>query len=421
MYSIVSNVTACQVVGAEYVNDSDRRRYLSCFVAVEKFVTDVGGAVGGWRAVDALMGVDSVGISGWTIDVYLDDTFNQARALADQIYAVGGEHAYTICVETKRAHRQFIIWVDARPLISVFALGQHKRVMVSSTLTTRLVPRIFGGEGTTRVLDSLVLAVGLCSLAYQPYSAKSSTTYTRLMECIGRFLRDDVAGVVEGGRGRSRGKRKRGGLIVDVVRDHGGVLVSNGSDRTAFISALEPEVFQRGFERAGWKCRFSKYDVGVVGDYQLIKYTFVSADDNIIADMYNSTTYECVPWTLRGGVKYAGLFVDLRFHLIEMYSLAVLGASLNKPGLLRRRDELRAECEVIWKTIETTVQRDPFEVFALTNIDGVHIEDNVRLKKISTDATLFTRYYPALKFESTVTADIVDPLLGGASVDSLFD
>lgn len=421
MYSVVNNVAACQVAGAEYVNASDRHRYLSCFVIAEKFVTDIGGAVGGWRAVDALMGINTVGVSGWTIDVYFDDTFNQARALADQLYANGGDFAFTICVETKRAHKQFIIWIDARPLISVFALGQHKRVMVSSTLTTRLVPRIFGGEGSTRVLDSLVLAVGLCSLAYQPYSAKSTVTYTRLVECIEKFINDDVAGVVEGGRGRGNRKRARSNIVVDVIRDHGGILVSNGSDRLAFISALEPEVFQRGFERNGRKCRYSKYDVGVVGDYQLIKYTFVGTDDTVFADMYNSTSYECIPWTLREGVKHAGLFVDLRFHLIEMYSLAVLSASLEKPGLLRRRDELRAECSIIWKSITDAIKRDPFEVFALSDIDGVYIEENVRLKKISTDATAFTRYYPALKFESTVTADIIDPLLGGASVDSLFD
>jgi hypothetical protein len=104
-------------------------------------------------------------------------------------------------------------------------------------------------------------------------------------------------------------------------------------------------------------------------------------NDNI-ADIYNSTTYELVPFTIVDGKKIGSFWVLLRFIYIEMWILRVLSQESSKRYL-----ELSGQADMVTKL---AANAKPERLFPM-DFAGQWLDENVIKKKLNT----IENYYPA--------------------------
>ncbi len=131
----------------------------------------------------------------------------------------------------------------------------------------------------------------------------------------------------------------------------------------------------------------------VPGDYFLTKYslkTKIKETSRVILDVYNATTYECIPWKYVEGIKVANDFVNFRYCMIEALMVTMV-EKMTGGNLTFRYEELIERATNFWISLTENIITDPFSVFQLDNYDGQFLEANIKNKMITGG-----QFYPRL-------------------------
>jgi hypothetical protein len=165
------------------------------------------------------------------------------------------------------------------------------------------------------------------------------------------------------------------------------------------------------------------YDLRLVGDFRLKKYTFYVANASsasgkvAVLDVFNATEHELVPYTeaKHGGVtaRIGTAWVCARFRLVDAWSLRIIASIQSRKRGGRRHERRRddsAQCanapvsaapalrdlEALQEYAAAQLQQSPDSLFPIDTYLGVHIAEDVSKKQLIADTgERFSPYYPA--------------------------
>jgi len=445
MYNTLNIIDNLLEKASQLVVQNDRELYVPFLAAAEKYCIQNGGILGGRHGINVLLGREE----NHMMDIYIENVFNHSKGIADLMYSSALENnsipIKTIYVDTRLKNKHYTIWVNGRPLVNCIGVDVYRGIkLIDLTDAVEVDSRYNKGE-KVKCMGVKVQLIYIYRLLYQPYGAKDQESYTKLLELEdGLINSQNISGsndIIEGG-GAVIEIRDFVEIIIGVVREFISANSSNviigdyalGSEglcgitpkfdsrkRFQMISAEDPEnilnktinIISRIMKKSTYSATMVDYDLKLVNDQHLRKYTFYitnGKDTQPLFDVFNSTTYEVVPFRIakigadkgystKG--KIAGWFTLIRFQLIQLYNIKIimlLGTS-NEKYLSEMINHLNSCIKELRAVIYEKIITHPFEVFPTENFEGCFIEQNILFKKlIANEKQMFGRYYPHIKF-----------------------
>lgn len=445
MYTTFNIIDDLLADATKFVVDNDRAFYLGFLKSAENYCIKHGGILGGKNGIYALLdkAEDSM------MEIYIENAFTHARGIADSMYIEGKDQEWipikTISVESRIRNKYFTIWVNGRPLINCINVEKYRNVNLIDLVDAVEVKSRWHDGQLIKCMGPYIQLMFIYDKLYQPYGTKDQDSYTKLLE-----LEDELVGynvtagndIIEGGGSSVIEIRDFVEIIIGVVREFiAGATTSNiiigdyalgalnlcniaakfdSRKRFQMISADDPEditnkilqIVRRVMKKSSYSVEMMDYDLKLVNDQYLRKYTFYvtsGKDQQPLLDVFNSTTYEVVPYMTveigaRGGyttkAKIAGWFVLIRFRLIELYAIRLISklGSSNQKFMENKINELSSSIKTIRKATMEKIKNTPFEVFQLKNFEGCFIEQNILFKKLmANEKPNYGRYYPHLE------------------------
>lgn len=433
MYKQVNIVEDVIEQAADIVTKQDRSKYDVFIAAAEKYCIlnkgIIGGIVGVEMVSDACTGVSSKTHNSYQLDIYIDDTLRHAKGLADYLYTSSLKtdiDGSTIAMTTKLKYKYFTIWINTRASFNVINIDRYRNVKLIDLIIPVLAPCRFNPGEFVYCMNVELALLYIYQKLYQPYSSsRGYVSYSQLLK-YEQVLIESIGKLKVGGRSKkSFNKYMDASDIIDeflvgddqsniVIGDYADETISGGvkrrrdtqHKRLQMISSEDPKAINGRLSRLVKRSmgnRYSsiviEYDLKIPSDQQLRKYTFYVTDNNSqrpILDVFNSTTYETVPYHRRDNMNIAGYFVVLRFRFIDMYASKLIAA-------LKRVEDTRYEGSIdnIMKLrdhISNKINDSPLEVFQTDNYKGIFVEENIVMKKLSAKYQyMFSPYYPIKK------------------------
>lgn len=399
----------------EFVLKNDRGVYAGYFEAAEKFCSERRIIIGGTTGVNLLL-KKPLTKDSYVWDLYCDNTFENAKALADTLYAVNNPHVdnRTISMQTNIRYREFTISIDARYAFKIFTMDMYRDVKLSEVMKPLSVKGYFNND--VLVLPEPIVLIEIYQRLYSPAKCALWPEYLQLEKAVyeeftGSKEDEEITGgasfdksaaeeilvrklltneriVTVGDHAISLlgiGKASRIQLITDIP-------ITELAEMTSRVLSDERNALRRvkvGHDRCSWV----KYGLNIPSDFQILKYTVyavVGGEQFALFDAYNSTTYELIPYVVKNNIRIAGLYVLLRFLFIDIWTLKLIigvgGASLQGriTSLLKLVDSVRS-------LIPTTT-----DLFQLSDYAGVNTSDVVAKKKLIAGKGFRPgNYYPA--------------------------
>jgi hypothetical protein len=129
MYSQINIVKNIEPIAEKFILDNDRMMYLPFFERTEKFCAENNVLIGGRVGLDLLIG-KPVTKDSFTWDLYCDDTFNTAKALADELSQVDSPHvpARTVALMTNIRYKEFTLSINARIMFKIYAMDRYRGI-----------------------------------------------------------------------------------------------------------------------------------------------------------------------------------------------------------------------------------------------------------------------------------------------------
>lgn len=443
MYELINPVDSLIAKAEQFVLENDRYFFEGFFIELEKFCMENDAVIGGENGIAMLLEKAKSKDTYLGYDIYINDTFNKARELADRFMGVKSPFISkeTIAVETNIKHKLITIWIHARRLIRLHNLGTYKGVDLFK-LIDPIKKEALLTEGRIYCMSPEIQLMGIYRKLYNPYPAEGDfLSYDQLLslekglfgiieKSIAKRTKKVVAGARQG-KDNIVGLRERllRALATDVnlgdaivIGDYGVYLTDSSlsswrSNHLQIITSIEPGEISQYLSKLveelgiGGEITQVEYDLKLPGDPQLLKHSFYYQEEGRrinILDIFNSITYELVPYKLVdysgfGPIKIAGLFALMKFRLIDLYVLQLIiniGGSSSKDVYFRKIEEVISQIIALRKSACELLAKKPFEVFQLDNYLGVYVSENVARKKIIGKPTYgITKYFPILKKE----------------------
>jgi hypothetical protein len=356
----------------------------------------VGGAVG----MMLITGEDSL-IDQYSWEVYVD-TVDSAIGLADSICKQPNPHidSRTVSLSSIVTGCEYILSVNNRGFVRIYVMNTYKDMDIFS-----VVPELYGVPNILRTFTQ-----HSDRIRYLPKELALMDIYHKLYR-IGPNL-ESVWGDALRDLALYENTKHGGGIPADKISKVVGdddVLVGDYAlnilgligqpTQLSFITTTHmSEITERTKNvilRKGEKLtRNQCIDIAYVVHHiplptdSLFKKFSIKCNtgkysDNI-ADIYNATTYELVPYTIVKGKKIGSYWVLLRFIYIEMWILLVLST---RGGLSKRYHELQDQVNIINKVIASSGAKTLFPM----DFEGVFHNENVIKKKLNAPEA----YYPA--------------------------
>jgi len=390
---------------AKFVLENDRLLYRPFFIAAEEFCAANGIIIGGQIGID-LLARRPLTKDSFMYDLYSVSPFSHARQLTETLSRVESVHvpAETASLQTWVKHREFTISINARMFFRILAIEKYRGESLEKLLAGPAVPGYFVPNDLTCVSAEVQLI--------EIY--RTLSTPARVSQWS-QALKNEAALITfgasknDGKHDFTQGKRINWLIVLEklfsnpsptniIIGDH--ALASLGivtdSSRLQFISSDDVGDLHRAISRLvdvfqpRARVTYVKYHVGIPTDFRIIKYTFYAmiGRDNkqlAIADVYNSSQYDLIPFIIAAGHPIGHPWVLLRFLFIDLWLMKMIGAG--------RESNILQNCRGIREYIRAMPAED---VFPLENYAGVNTDDNVAKKKIIKDSgDRFPTYYPA--------------------------
>jgi hypothetical protein len=449
----------------KFALENDRAKYQPYFECAEKFCAENKIIIGG-KAGLALLTRKPLSKDSWTWDLYCPDTFAFAKKLTDALFAIKSNHidGRTITLQTNIKYREFTIAIETRSLFKVYALDKYRDVVLTDLMEPEIVEGWFGSQ--VRVIPRTMALIELYQILYSPTKCKywedalgevrtlsvpgaRTGSFDRAVAdeiCLRTVLKDRrivlVGDYAAARLGIGRGTRLQ--ILTDIPIE----------ELTAMFSrALSAERDQlRRVKVSHERTVFVKYNLNIPSDFQITKHTIyaVKGEQIALADVFNSPTYELIPFSVVDKLQIAAPFVLLRFIYIDIWVVKLItslgnvrrggadnvsadndGNSVSNnvstetasadnddnsdgnsdgnnvsaettsaiTGGGSRIDVLTTLANRIRDYIESNLETDPFIVFKRDYI-GVNTSEIVAKKKIIASAGYrIPNYYPAAKSE----------------------
>ena len=406
MYTTVDTIDQLKVDANTFVMDNDRMLYAPFLEQVERYCQSnlVGSPeqshilIGGDLSIDLLTKPDhKLTRDQFVWDLYACDAYGIAKKLAEDLANVRSPHipARTIALQTNVKHREFTIYVYTRVLLRIYSMERYRGVDLAELAGTSIVV----GPFTHQSIKSISPEMHLIQTYRKLYSpAMIGTAEQNLTnEAALIALMPALSNQIDGGDEQLKSVDKI--LKYLAAKDtpphvHVGVYAINGDKSRLQIITDNIDAIYLGVARVIKKLRFVKYNLGIVGDFQLTNHTIydVRGDTQIpCMDIFNSAQFEMIPFVMRGSERVGNPWVLLRFLFIDMWVLQMIdqfGKHTNQhkiDKLLRLVTKVRASALI-----------NPVASFQLDNYIGIYMDESIAKKKmIRETGDRFPTYYPA--------------------------
>jgi len=137
--------------------------------------------------------------------------------------------------------------------------------------------------------------------------------------------------------------------------------------------------------------------VNLPQDFQLSKYTIYAITNRgyfiPIVDIFNSTTYELIPYTLQGGIKLGNITVLMRFKLIDMWSQHIISGFKKNEFLQQLMARIETQILILREKFYELLFANPENIFQLSNYSGKYQDEIISKRIIREDQKQYSNQY----------------------------
>jgi hypothetical protein len=381
----------------EFVEKNDRGLYAPLLAAIENYCSSRSVKIG--NPIYIIRGKPDR--TQYFIDVYAAYALTTAREIAITLAATDCPHipSRTAAIRTVMKNEEFEIKVFDRLVCRVFSIKSAGGIDYIKLLGDCPRAGVFS-QCTVQCLPPEIVLIEAYRILYSPsqFSLWSGniSVLKGLWDEVGDISANAEAAVVAhgvkvGGGGRPKELLSMlGSPIVcgDVALEKllGKSAVKGG--RLQIITSMDVDQIKKALAKFYRRKLIAiKYPVNIPIDFQLEKHTIYS-DRVPILDVYNSTTYELIPYKVIDGVRVASPFVCMRFLLISMWLYRVIALRTKTP-LISEGAELIAKLREYIKGVPET------ELFLGWKYEGSSVNPNVVKNERRAETGQFPMYYPA--------------------------
>lgn len=435
MFKKLSNLTACVDTASKFITLNDRELYRPFLEYIEKFATNTASATdtalfSGQIATELLNDLP-VSRDSYQFEVYTTDPAAYARKLADELYAEFKDKSPHIPINTLVVDTVTIlettISINTRVLVRALGFGEYRGVNLMDVVSPVVHKARFADThfNDIKIMPLDLYLITAYRVLYTPRVDDWMKYYEHITETENKFMNsldknnefkhteiagggnaDDFIDMPAAIKSAFNAVKKDnvfiGDVAINVILDNNIGNNSNNNNTTNFknqrlqiITKHEIKDIIRQLEgmnkdktRAKYRFDYVKYYLNIPSDFRLLKYTiYISNSKNRfpLIDVFNSASYELIPYTKSYDILVAHPTVVLRFLLIDMWTLRVISrGTLNK----KRFDELAANFARISKLPKN---------FQLENYYGVYLSETVAKKQLMKQHQQ-PKYYPYLSF-----------------------
>jgi hypothetical protein len=450
----------------KFVIKNDRYFYVPYLRLLEEYCIKNNILIGGEIGINMLLNKE-INKDDFTYEIYASEPFDSARELANIFYDYlikcskdntqdndCTKCSKTIYVESNIKHKLFTIWFNIRPFIKIHKLDKHRDVKLIELISPITLPARFikndKMDNKILVMSEEIQLISIYKQLYNPYPTTEYKNYTKLLDIennlYNKMINQISKKVVGSGDNKlleysqkiidgilnmlSTNKLNDQIIIGDyaidkIVSKIGGgkrlqILMGDSSQRDidnmkdlldeSFIKTINNNIqkfiIDKIAKNVKLTTKYIKYDMNIPVDPFLRKYTiYLQLDDKSmpIMDIFNSLSYELVPFKMIDGLKYGGLFVLMRFKLIDIYSsrlIIKLSSKKQEVSFIENKIyEFISQLKLIKEKINKQIVSDNlFDLFQLNDYSGIYYPQNILNKILMGDTKFkFTKYYPYLK------------------------
>jgi hypothetical protein len=430
MYTRLNIVEKLEPDAEKFIMDNDRMLYLPFFERAEKFCADNSILLGGRVGIDILVG-RPVTKDSFVWDLYCDDTFKNAKGLADALAEVTSPHVSprTVALQTDIRHKEFTLRVNTRNLFKIYSMDRYRGIKLVELMGAASRTSYFAKIPIGCLSEEMQL-IEIYRTLYSPKKismwvdelSAEDTIYNLIKDSLGEKSTKEISGGADK-INRSRveellTRKLIAGTNNVIIGDHALIALGliKSASRLQFITedsidniAKAAEVVLanelRKVKINNVKVTFVRYPLNIPSDFQITKYTLyinTGRDQIAIADIFNSSQFEMIPYWIFPGeyekVKIGNPWVLLRFLLIDIWVLKlILNIGTDNPDFIKKRiKNIIDHADAVRTLARRNVTESPEKVFQLTNYVGVFFDEVVARKKMIKEiGERFPVYYPA--------------------------
>jgi hypothetical protein len=398
----------------EFIMLNDRLLYKPFFEKIESFCVANNVIFGGRIGVNNLLN-RSLTREDFLWELYSPNIHAVSKRLIMELYNTRSPHipVETLALETVIKHKELVINIMGRSIARLYGIAYHKGkdlLEIISPVYTKahyIDQQVQCFPPEIQLIETYHILYNPAKVSMWKYEFANESDLFKLLkleDCpkkgsikpnnIMQKLIDHCDAIIIGDYAVNK--------LLGLMKPNPRLQVITSSDPSTVIDLIKPLIDAPTL-------KYVKHDVHIPVDFQLIKYSIYSEENgtnNHILDMFNSTSFELVPY-LDGNI--ANPWVILRFLFIELWVLKMIMSTKNQSD----------KCEIFRKYTTNTakelrlyIEKNPSSVFSLNDYKGVYIKESVSKKKLVMIQGMLPVYYPAMDSSDQRTGG-ADQYLGG--------
>lgn len=246
-------------------------------------------------------------------EVYTTQAYKYALDVANRLAdLLDGNHL--INMETVLNPGRYVVKVNNRPYIRLDMLRNIDDVKVFSPI---VIDKLY-------VIPPMLQMIQICATMYDITKYDEWAPTSELLKLVGA---DKVmgGGIKENPLEKFKENFVKGNDDIILIGDIAGAALYGGYyDCIDMISPLRVDFIVAELQKYRQeKLEYKQTELHLFSDYRLRK-CVVRCDGHIVANIYNSASYEIIPYFRHGKYNIANKYVLMRFNLIEVWNLQVL-------------------------------------------------------------------------------------------------
>jgi len=405
MYDGIDPVSDLLKEAEEFCIANDRMLYAPFLTVAEKWCAKHECAVGNPH----FYLITTPNKDSFVIDIYASYALSAARELVDKMSETHSPHidARTLGVQTVLKNAEFHIKVNERVIVRVFGVPFYKKINMIALIGPIPRPGLFSGAS----IPCISPEIHLCAMYRILYSPSRFSEWESTFSSMEIFWKGITANslaektkLVTGGSQDKKDWKNIYSVVAEKCEDHEKPIVigdiatkrligSGDNKRLQIICAADLDKIVSAIASIfGRKVVAIKYPLGLPMDFQTAKYTIYAGEKIPICDVFNSTTFEIIPYETIGGIYYAAPFVLMRFKLIDYWLHRTIVSLTSGVSIVN-------STETIMSLKKWIAGRTVKELFDDWKYIGYSISPAVAKKKLAAELadTPYPPYYPAKK------------------------
>lgn len=421
----------------KFILDNDRMMFEPFFKCAEEFCEENDVLIGGNVGIDLLVN-NPLTIDSFKWDLYTMDVYEKSKKLIDKLYQINSPHipVETLMLQTNIINKEYSIYVDTRLLFVLRSMNIHRGINLIKLMVPPTAESYFTKHKLKCVSEELQL-IGLYQILYTPNATSQwehvALNETKLYEKVKENLEKKSLTIVkesqqvEGSSEDDNPKIKSNFIINynDIIIDNfaDDIIIVNDiafnelnitkydNPRLEFITNIDIYELSKRIERTAIdsgmddaEITYRYFKTNIPNDLRLTKCTLYANRKNKqipIADVYNSTAFELIPFVKIEEKKIGNLFVLLRFLFIRIWMLKfVLNIKISNQNNADALSNTIVELIEIADNLRELYKEklnNPTELFQLHNYDGIYLDPTIKKKT----RKFISDYYPAMPSKNT--------------------